>query len=179
MMRTPAQGLNAEFQWYCSFLIALFHQPEPPFCFLWSVERHLGVPRDKVYMSVSELLIDVQQGWGPDLRVPGFRVCRSRASVEPRGRATPISASGFLQRSSKTPPQCPEPSPSAPSPPVVFPMSLLSVYFSPLIRSVTSCLFFFFDMVSSGCSATYFPHLSLPLQLRVAIVFQVEQRAHC
>lgn len=56
--------------------------------------------------------------------------------------------------------------------------SLLSVYFSPLIGSLTSCLFFLFDMVSSGRSATYFPHMSLPLQLRVAITFQGEQRAH-
>lgn len=66
-----------------------------------------------------------------------------------------------------------------PLPSSCVPVSLLSVYFSPLIRSVTSCLFFFFDMVSSGCRATYFPHMSLPLELRVAIVFQGEQRAHC
>lgn len=48
-----------------------------------------------------------------------------------------------------------------------------------LIRPVTSCLFFFFDMVSSGFGITYFPHMSLPLELHVAGIFQGEWRAHC
>lgn len=50
--------------------------------------------------------------------------------------------------------------------------SLSDVLVFLLIRSVTLCLFFFFDMLSSGIGITYFPHMSLPLELHVAIIFK-------
>lgn len=50
--------------------------------------------------------------------------------------------------------------------PVLLPfISVSDVLASLLIRSGTSCLFFFLDMVSSGFGSTYFPHMSLPLEL--------------
>lgn len=57
----------------------------------------------------------------------------------------------------------------------LFPSAVLSdsdVLVFLLIRSVTSWLFFFFDMVSSGFGTTYFPHMSLPLELHVATFFK-------